>query len=267
MPTLPSEPHRYRAVAESFGVDADRYDRARPRYPDALLERIVAAAPGPAVLDVGTGTGIVARQLCERGCHVLGVDVDARMADVARRHGVDVEVAAFESWDPAGRAFDAVVSGQTWHWIDPVAGAAQAARVLRPGGPLVLFWNALHVPPELGAAFGEVFRRVLPDSIASRAWPTSVAGAYDTMTALAADGIRQAAAFEEPERSRFPWEREYSTQEWLDVVPTFGGNSLLPAAATEELLAGVGAAVDAVGGRFTMASETVALTAVRRPAC
>src|SRR5690242_2498239 len=141
MPTLPSEPHHHRDVAESFGADADRYDRARPRYPDALLKRIVEAAPGADVLDVGTGTGIVARQLRERGCRVLGVEVDPRMAEVARRYGVDVEVAAFEAWDAAGRTFDAVVSGQTWHWIDPETGAVQAARALRPGGPLVLFWN------------------------------------------------------------------------------------------------------------------------------
>ena len=132
MPTLPSargpglenEPHRHREVAESFGSDPERYERARPRYPDAMVNRIVAASPGPDVLDVGCGTGIAARQLQAAGCRVLGVDPDARMADLARRHGVDVEVAAFEAWDPAGRDFDAVVAGQAWHWIDPVAGAA-----------------------------------------------------------------------------------------------------------------------------------------------
>ena len=47
------ELHRYRGVAESFGADPGRYDRARPRYPGALVERIVAASPGPDVLYVG----------------------------------------------------------------------------------------------------------------------------------------------------------------------------------------------------------------------
>ena len=58
MPTISSEqsdpstvePHRHRQVAESFGVDPERYDRTRPRYPDGLVDRIVAASPGPAVL-------------------------------------------------------------------------------------------------------------------------------------------------------------------------------------------------------------------------
>src|SRR3954454_15699244 len=122
-------------MAASFGVDADRYDRARPRYPAPLIDRIVTTAPGRDVLDVGVGTGIAARQLRDAGCTVLGVDVDARMAEVSRsRYGIEAEVAEFEQWDPAGRSFDAVVAGQTWHWVDPAAGAAKAAQVLRPGG-------------------------------------------------------------------------------------------------------------------------------------
>jgi hypothetical protein len=42
-----NEPHQARQVAESFGSDAERYDRARPRYPAAMVEAIVAASPGP----------------------------------------------------------------------------------------------------------------------------------------------------------------------------------------------------------------------------
>src|SRR6516165_12487746 len=98
-----SEPHQHRQVAESFGADAERYDRARPGYPGALVERIVAASPGLDVLDVGVGTGIAARQLQAAGCRVLGVDPDARMAGLARRLGIEAEVATFEAWDPAGR--------------------------------------------------------------------------------------------------------------------------------------------------------------------
>lgn len=56
MPTPPPEqPHQARGWAESFGADAQRYDRARPRYPDALIERIATASPGPDILDVGVG--------------------------------------------------------------------------------------------------------------------------------------------------------------------------------------------------------------------
>src|SRR5579862_7980451 len=99
------ESHQYRQVAESFGIDPERYDRARPRYPEALVARILAASPGPDILDVGCGTGIAARQFRAAGCQVLGVEPDERMADLARERGLDVEVTTFENWDPGGRAF------------------------------------------------------------------------------------------------------------------------------------------------------------------
>src|SRR3954468_22257799 len=131
--TRPSrqEPHQARQMAESFGADAERYDRTRPRYPDAMVDRIVAAGPGPDVLDVGSGTGIEARQFQAAGCTVLGVDPDAGLAQFARGTGVPVEVSAFETWEPGDRRFDAVVAGTAWHWIDPIAGVAKAAQALR----------------------------------------------------------------------------------------------------------------------------------------
>ena len=138
--------HRHRHVAESFGADAQRYDRARPHYPDELIHRVVAASPGRELLDVGVGTGIVARQFAAAGCAVLGVDPDDRMADYARSTGITVETATFEDWEPHGRSFDAVVAGQTWHWVDPWRGALKAAEVLRPGGRLAIFWNAQQLP-------------------------------------------------------------------------------------------------------------------------
>jgi hypothetical protein len=67
------DPHQARQVAESFGSDPERYDRARPRYPDAMVNRIVAASPGPDVLDVGICIGLAARPFQTAGCKVFGV--------------------------------------------------------------------------------------------------------------------------------------------------------------------------------------------------
>src|SRR5271163_3837768 len=190
MPKL--ESHQYRQVAESFGVDPERYDRARPRYPDALVARIVAASPGPDILDVGCGTGIAARQFQAVGGKVLGVEPDARMADFARRSGVEDEVATFEGWDAAGREFDAVVAGTAWHWVDPVAGAAKAAQVLRPGGRLAPFHHVFQPPPEVTEALTEVYRRVVADSpFDLRTQETrSAMDLYQPLFAKIADGIR-----------------------------------------------------------------------------
>jgi SAM-dependent methyltransferase len=263
-PPVP-EPHRHRQMAESFGADADRYDRTRPPYPDALVNQIIAASPGHDVLDVGCGTGIEARQFQAAGSTVLGVEPDARMAEFARRSGVEVEVATFEAWDPEGRAFDAVIAGTAWHWVDPVAGAAKAASVLRRGGRLAPFHHVFEAPPEVTEAQASAYRRVLPDS------PFSLSGQatrsslelYQPLFAKIADGIREAGQFSEPEQWRFDWECTYSRDEWLDQLPTLGSLTQLAPDELAQVQEGVGAAIDAMGGSFTMRYTTVAVTAAR----
>jgi SAM-dependent methyltransferase len=255
--------HRQREVAEGFGGDAGRYDRARPGYPAGLIARIVGGRRGLDVLDVGCGTGIASRLLAGAGCRVLGVDPDPRMAELARAGGTAAEVARFEDWDPAGRTFDVLTAAQSWHWVDPVAGAAKAAVVLRPGGRLAAFWNAFEPPPELRRAFGQVFRQVLPESAGAGWWDRPAVDAYRAGCARVAAALRGTGAFGEPEEWLSAWERPYTRDEWLDLVPTTGGFTRHPEPVQRELLDGLGAAVDAAGGSFTMSYTTIAATAAR----
>jgi SAM-dependent methyltransferase len=272
VPTVPPEPartpglesHQYRQMAESFGIDPERYDRARPRYPDALVERIVAASPGPEFLDVGCGTGIAARQFRAAGCRVLGVEPDPRMTDFARRTGIEVEVATFEAWDSAGRTFDAVVAGQAWHWVDPVAGAAKAAQVLRPGGALAVFWHVFDPPQDVAEAAAAVYHRLVPDSpLNFRARPAQADRNAALFTTKAADGMREAGGFGDPERWQYDWERSYTRDEWLDQLATSGALTQLPPDKLAEMLAAVGTALDPVADGFTVRLVTVAVTAAR----
>jgi SAM-dependent methyltransferase len=251
-------------MAESFGSDPERYDRSRPRYPAALIDAIVAACSGGDVLDVGIGTGILARQLRAAGNRVLGVDVDERMAEFARRDGFLVDVARFEDWDTAGRTVDAVLAGQTWHWVDPVAGAAKAAQVLRPGGLFAVFWNAGDPPADLAHAFAAVFREIDPDSLLARAPSDSAVDAFAAVVDRVADGLRQTGAFAEPATQRYPWQRIYTRDEWLDALPTSGAASQLAPDVLARIVGGIGAAIDAVGGSFLVHYNTLALTAIRR---
>ena len=230
-----------------------------------MVDRIVALSPGPDVLDVGCGTGIAARQFQAAGCRVLGVEPDPRMAEFARRSGVQAEVATFEAWEPAGRDFDAVVAGTAWHWVDPVAGALKARHVLRPGGRLAPFHHVFQTPPEVMEALVTAYRRVVPDSpfTLSSQLTGSALEAYQPLFARIAGGIREAGGFSDPEQWRFGWERSYTRDEWLDQLPTFGNLTQLPPGRLAVVQAGVGAAIDALGGSFTMPYATVAVTAAR----
>jgi SAM-dependent methyltransferase len=256
-PSSDREPHLLRQVAESFGVDADRYDRARPRYPDALIQRVIEASPGVEFLDVGCGTGIGARQYRAAGVTVLGVDPDPRMAEVAGRTGIEVEIGNFETWDPSGRSFDAVVAGQAWHWVDPVLGAGKAAQVLRPHGLLAAYWHIFDPPSEVAQALDEVLQRVAPDA------PLQTPGVelQEANLNRALQGVRTAGGFAEPEQWRFEWQRRYTRDEWLDHLATTGTLTLLRPDEVATVLNAVGAAVDSIGGEFTMHYVTLAAAA------
>ena len=76
---------------------------------------------------MGWGTGIAAGQIAQTGVNGLGVELVRRMAELARGHGVDVEIAAFDGGDAADRTFDRVTSAQAWPWLDLPIATAKAA--------------------------------------------------------------------------------------------------------------------------------------------
>ncbi|GHH53351.1 class I SAM-dependent methyltransferase [Lentzea cavernae] len=251
-------------LAISFGAEAARYDRTRPPYPQELVDRLAAASPGPRVVEVGCGTGVLSRQLRAAGLDVLGVEHDERMAGFARGTGVAVEVAKFEAWDPAGREFDAVVAGQSWHWVDPEAGPRQAARVLRPGGVFVALWHVFGTPEPIADAFAEAYDEVAPHLTHrvghsyDEAFEAYQAGCVRTGEAFLATG-----AFSKAEQWRARWERAFTTAEYLDLMRTMSPMALLGAEQVTELLDRVGRAIDVIGGGFTMRYSTLAVAVTR----
>jgi len=100
------------------------------------------------------------------------------------------------------------------------------------------------------------------------AWTTvrSAVGGYGRFLALAEDGIRQTAGFGEPEQRRYPWEQTYTRDAWLDQLPTSGFFAQIPPDTAKAVIEGIGDAVDAAGGAFTMRYTTVVVTAERIPA-
>jgi SAM-dependent methyltransferase len=256
--------HEDRARAGSFGEDAEAYDRTRPTYPAEVVDRLLAETPvtdpagGHDVLDVGCGTGKLGRGFAERGCRVVGVEPDERMAAVSRRHGIDVDVAPFETWDDAGRRFDLVVAGQAWHWIDPGVGARRAADVLRSGGRVALVWNLGRPDGDLEAAIDAVYAEHFPEN-------DGTAGHHAHHDGLR--GLRDLDAsgrFEPQEVWSHAWRVDHTTAEWLAQLVTHSNHRLLPDDRRARLLDAVGAVVDGAGGTLTLRYETVVVTAVRR---
>ena len=128
--------------ARSFDHAADVYDAARPAYPAEAVSWLLDGVTG-AVLDLGAGTGKLTRSLVQRGLQVSAVDPSAEMLRVLHEASpdVDVRLGSGERIPLPDDSADAVVCGQAWHWVDPIAAVPEVARVLRPGGRLGLVWN------------------------------------------------------------------------------------------------------------------------------
>ena len=231
--------HGERERAESFGSFAEDYDRYRPGYPAALIDDLLSGGAANA-LDVGCGTGKVAASLMERGVAVLGIEPDARMAAVARRHRVPVEQVPFESWDPAGRTYDLLTAGHSWHWVDPVVGLAKAAAVVVPGGTVALFWN-YHVVLEesLVAAFGDAYRAHAPELTVVGHDPS---GSPDT------DPFHGSKELGSHGSVTYRWPRILDADEWTSMLATFSDHARLGESRLRDLQSALRQAIEQAGG-------------------
>lgn len=140
---------------ERFSSRAEAYARGRPGYSRGmieLLERECGLTPEWRVVDIGSGTGLLARLFLDYGCEVYGVEPNAEMRAVGDRELRGV--ARFHSAEGRAEAtglrdggFDLVTAGQAFHWFDPQAARAEFRRILKPGGWIVLAWNERRITP------------------------------------------------------------------------------------------------------------------------
>ncbi len=131
----------------NFGKAADDYGTFRAGFPESVFDRLAefdVGLPDQTVVDLGTGTGTLARSFALRGCEVIGVDPDPRMINVAKKLDRQkklsiryVEVKA-EATGLGSGAADVVTAGQCWHWFDQPRVIAEVIRLLQPGGKLVV---------------------------------------------------------------------------------------------------------------------------------
>lgn len=211
----------------SFGAAAGAYESGRPDYPreavDWLLEPVRSPGRALRVADAGAGTGKLTRTIAETGADVVAIDPDPAMLAALRErvHGVPTFVGTAERMPLPDASIDALLLGQAWHWVDPQLGAAEASRVLRPGGVLGLVWN---IRDE-----GEPWVARL----------TAVMHGSHAEEMIAAGGPRVAAPFGALERRTWTWTRTITRDALLDMVASRSYVITAPADERSRILDGV----------------------------
>ena len=139
-----------RDPTQRFTGRVDIYARYRPFYPRAILDLLETRCnltSASVVADVGSGTGILSELFLKNGNRVLGVEPNAEMREAGEkrlehypRFTSVAGTAEATTLDDA--CVDFVTAGQAFHWFDVKRTRTEFGRILRPGGWVVVIWNA-----------------------------------------------------------------------------------------------------------------------------
>ena len=242
----------------AFDPIATLYEVARPGYPEALVEDVLACAdlkPDDGILEIGCGTGQATKAFAARGFPILAIDPGPAMLRGARESLADFENVAFvettfESWPLKPGGFRLIIAAQSWHWVSPALRFAKAAEALSPGGSLAVFG---HVPVGLPEAILTRFRDIYLRR-AGRWAPPPEAGYLP-------DGpfrgwFDQSGLFGPVEHRTYAWTWRHTTSSYADFLRTRSDHQMMEAAKREALLAEIAGAIDEEGGELGVDYET-----------
>ena len=179
LPDMPRAAQNGR-YGEVFNEVAEEYDRHRPAYPDALVDRaceVAGLGPGAMVLEIGCGTGQLTRSLLARGLRVTAIEPGERLIARARDqlgNAGDVRFVnrRLEEAPLPHAHYSAAFSASAIHWVDPDVGWRTIADALVDGGTLALVsYFGLQEPRSAGdqQAVRAAIARVAPELAAD--WP------------------------------------------------------------------------------------------------
>jgi SAM-dependent methyltransferase len=255
-----------------FDQEVDAYERARPSYPEALFDDLIAyvsagGLSGPfEVVEVGPGTGKATASLLARGMRVTAIEHGAEMSAFLRRKFEDdarlqVANARFEDAQLTEGAFDAVVSATAFHWIEPEVRLVKSHSLLRAGGAIAII-ETNQISSEVDRGF---FDRCLP--IYQRYRPDERNHSLPVGEDLVPDifgEIEASALFDDVRLYRYRWDQTYPTAAYADLVRSYRRTQQHPREEREALIADLCELIDAEFDGYVVRPLVMTLVAGRK---
>ncbi|MDJ0535108.1 MAG: class I SAM-dependent methyltransferase [Xenococcaceae cyanobacterium MO_207.B15] len=128
---------------------AENYNKARPLYPQELINRVVELAQlssDSTILEIGCGSGQATRGFAPVGLSMVCLEPSFEASQLAKKNclsypGVTINNTSLEEWELQTGKFDAVLAANAWHWLPPEVSYPKSAQALKTGGNLIVLWN------------------------------------------------------------------------------------------------------------------------------
>lgn len=242
----------------AFDQVASVYTTARPGYPDALVDDVIAYAglkPGSAILEVGCGTGQATKGFAGRGFPLLAIDPGPEMirearAALAQFGNVTLVESTFESLAAGQSSFQLIIAAQSWHWVAPEIRFAKAAKVLSPRGTLAVFG---HVPVGLAAPLLDQLKQIYLRHLDYSGPPPE---AWYLPSGPFKAWFDESGLFGPVEHKCYPWRWQHTTSSYTDFLRSRSDHQLIEPAKLAALIDDIAQAIDGQGGRFEIDYET-----------
>jgi SAM-dependent methyltransferase len=212
---------------------AQAYYEARPRYPQALIDRAIELAQldaNSAILELGCGPAIATVDFAALGCQLEGIEPNPDFYRLARQvcqpyPNVRLHNCTFEEWELPAQKFDAIVAATSFHWISPNIGYPKAVAALRPEGHLILLWNKELQPQyEVYQQLSEVYQIHAPTVDRAYEDPSTQIAILDRLGQMAIDS----GYFQDLVSEWVEVKVEYSIDRYLLLLTTYSNHLKLP---------------------------------------
>lgn len=218
---------------ESFDEVAELYDEARPGYPAALFDELLALAALPQaahLFEIGCGTGHATLEFARRGFSIDCIELGQNLAAVARGNlaqfaAVTIAVSDFDAYQ-AHAHYDLVYSASAYHWLNPATRIARAAALLRPAASIAV-WRNHHIRGKRSERFNalvrEVYASCAPQLAQKRAGPSDLASIpFTESEQWLASGL-----FRDAQTRVYLWQRRFTAEELMRLLATYSDHRML----------------------------------------